>query len=345
MGKKKLNYAAGDDLLLFATPKEAMEESRRRILEDKIRRRQRDERITSAPVVNSPHEQTQQLQQTNSPQLIQRQPLQYRNTQPLPVHQHHPPLPNHLPLGQPNVRSNRPIPPPSNMSQVPILAPTTNEYGGRPIHHALPYVRHSSSSPTSRKSPTPDAPHRVANDPNKDVQIAVQLFNNHDIRKRGRLTAEELQNLLQNDDNSRFCISSIDSLINLFGATRFGTVNQQEFVSLYKRVKIWRKVYVDNDINGSCTISSAEFYNSLQQLEYLIPFEVCEKFFDQFAEFINENNFSKELKFDKFVEALVWLLRLTKVFRNFDSDQNGIAQVHYKDFIEMTLYLGRFLPH
>ncbi|SJM83662.1 related to Peflin [Zygosaccharomyces bailii] len=179
----------------------------------------------------------------------------------------------------------------------------------------------------------------------KNIQIATQLFYNHDVKNKGRLTAEELQKLLQNDDCTHFCISAIDSLINLFGATRFGTINQSEFVSLYKRVKYWRKVYVDNDINGSYTISVSEYHNSLQELGYLIPFEVSERIFDQYAEFINHNFNGKELKFDKFVESLVWLMRLTKCFRKFDENQEGTATIHYKDFIDATLYLGRFLPH
>lgn len=203
------------------------------------------------------------------------------------------------------------------------------------------------SSPSTLNSPATVNTARSSQEvleESKDLQIATQLFANHDIRGKGRLTPEELQNLLQNDDSSHFCISAIDALINLFGASRFGTINQAEFISLYKRVKNWRKVYVDNDINGSFTISVSEFHNSLQELGYQVPFEVSERLFDQYAEFMNQTVNGKELKFDKFVEALVWLMRLTKVFRKFDYGQEGVATIHYKDFIDETLYLGRFLP-
>ncbi|QLL33211.1 hypothetical protein HG536_0E01220 [Torulaspora globosa] len=203
------------------------------------------------------------------------------------------------------------------------------------------------SSPPNLSSPATSGSRSSveAIEDSKDVRIATQLFANHDIKKKGRLTAEELQNLLQNDDNTHFCISAVDALINLFGASRFGTINQAEFISLYKRVKNWRKIYVDNDINGSFTISVSEFHNSLQELGYLVPFEISEKLFDQYAEFMNQSVNGKELKFDKFVEALVWLMRLTKTFRRYDLNQEGIATIHYKDFIDQTLYLGRFLPH
>lgn len=227
---------------------------------------------------------------------------------------------------------NRVKPPPMNAaSATPPMASTSRLPNSPPV----------GSTPSSSGS-------RSSTDmmeENKNIQIATQLFYNHDVRQKGRLTAEELQNLLQNDDSSHFCISAVDALINLFGATRFGTINQTEFVSLYKRVKYWRKVYVDNDINGSYTISVMEYHNSLQELGYLIPFEVSEHLFDQYAEFISTTVNGKELKFDKFVESLVWLMRLTKSFRKYDMNQEGIATIHYKDFIDVLLYLGRFLPH
>lgn len=177
----------------------------------------------------------------------------------------------------------------------------------------------------------------------QDAIVSRKLFQNHDVLKLEYLTSEELQNLLQNDDNSQFCMSSVNALIGLFGVSRIGTVNLHEFTSLYKRVKKWRVVYVDNDCNGSFTISVNEYHNSLRELGYLIPPEITERLFDQYAEYINGKKHAKELKFDRFVESLVWLMRLTKVFRKYDDHQDGIATIHFKDFIDTSLYLGKFL--
>lgn len=226
---------------------------------------------------------------------------------------------------------NRVKPPPMVASSTPPIAPAAR------LPNSPPLVSTPSSGGSRNSGDMMEE--------TKNIQVATQLFHNHDIRQKGRLTAEELRNLLQNDDSTHFCISAVDALINLFGATRFGTINQAEFISLYKRVKYWRKVYVDNDINGSYTISLMEYHNSLQELGYLIPFEVSENIFDQYAEFISSTVNGKELKFDKFVESLVWLMRLTKCFRKYDTNQEGIATIHYKDFIDTVLYLGRFLPH
>lgn len=89
----------------------------------------------------------------------------------------------------------------------------------------------------------------------------------------------------------------------------------------------------------------AEYHKAVQSLGYLIPFEVSEKLFECYAEFFDQPMVSKEMKFDRFVETLVWLMRLTKVFRNYDTKQEGTATIEYKDFIDITLYLGKFLPH
>lgn len=74
---------------------------------------------------------------------------------------------------------------------------------------------------------------------------------------------------------------------------------------------------------------------------YKIPIEVVENLFEQFAEIIGG---SKCLKFDRFVESVIWLIRLTKVFRQFDVENNGVGVIEYKDFIDIVLYLGKFLP-
>ncbi|CAI4063339.1 hypothetical protein SUVZ_07G2950 [Saccharomyces uvarum] len=328
MCAKKLKYAAGDDFVRYATPKEAMEETRREF--DKERQRQQQMKTAQAQPPNT--------RIHSAPIPFQNQYVKNRVES------------GHQPYGSPQNFSPR-------HTKVPPIDPrynnTVQKPAGRPI--PPPPKHYNSASSSSLRIATPPSMHNqpvpVATAPFeskedlRDMQVAVQLFHNHDIKGKNRLTAEELQNLLQNDDNSHFCISSVDALINLFGASRFGTVNQAEFISLYKRVKSWRKIYVDNDINGSLTISVSEFHNSLQELGYLIPFEVSEKTFDQYAEFINRSGTGKELKFDKFVEALVWLMRLTKLFRKFDTNQEGVATIQYKDFIDSTLYLGRFLPH
>ncbi|KAM3163825.1 PEF1-like protein [Lachancea thermotolerans] len=334
MCARRLNYAGGDNLPLYATPEEAMragqqrEQREQREQEERRRRQKRQEQRLPPP---------RNGRVGSAPPAV---PQHYMGPAPGAV-----PVSRYAPIpAAPVVRvpRSRPAPAPAAASMpaaMPVAAAAPLAYSPSPPQPAPAPVPMSAPT-TARNSLESDTQQSF-----KDTQIATQLFQNHDVKQRGRLTAAELQNLLQNDDNSHFCISSVDALINLFGASRFGTVSLTEFISLYRRVKKWRKVYVDNDINGSFTISASEFHNSLQELGYLVPFDVSENLFDQYAEFIDPGKNGKELKFDRFVETLVWLMRLTKVFRKFDTNQEGVATVQYKDFIDATLYLGRFLPH
>lgn len=347
-----------NNMQLYATPEEAMRESKKREEEERRRRQIKydmnggragaypqsiNSRVHSAPT-SSLNNNVPRVQSQGMPQQYPMGALpQQHYIQPQPAHQG-------LPINQ-YVSSNGSRA--SSNGYAPVVPQQPSKSRRVPPQRApqwampSPVLAQNSSSPSGQGVPR-NSMGSIESNPQQDahdVQIATQLFHNHDIRNNGRLTAEELQNLLQNDDNTHFCISSVDALINLFGASRFGTVNLNEFISLYKRVKKWRKVYVDNDINRSFTISVSEFHNCLQELGYLVPFNVSEKLFDQYSEFIDPNKNGKELKFDKFVETLVWLMRLTKVFRKYDDNQEGVATIHYKDFIDVALYLGRFLPH
>ncbi|SCU78126.1 LAMI_0A03532g1_1 [Lachancea mirantina] len=359
MSPKKLNYTGGDNLPLYATPEQAMREGQRR---EELERRRRQKK----------HEQTQG-RSSSQPQLVSHYPqpamipMQNAQIQYVPVHAQPPqrqPLPmqamppqQYVPMNMvpPQVRSDsylahdkQSTPPLSYSPNMNSTAPARRSPPQRkpPVMLAsVPPVSSSPATPGNRDFSRSSVNSVDAGQQNtQDIQIAAQLFSNHDIKNMGRLTAGELQNLLQNDDNTHFCVSAVEALINLFGASRFGTVNLNEFTSLYKRVKKWRKVYVDNDINGSFTISASEYHNCLQELGYLVPYEVSESLFDQYGEFIEPENHVRELKFDKFVESLVWLMRLTKVFRKHDEKQEGVATIQYKDFIDVVLYLGRFLP-
>ncbi|CAL9732145.1 peflin [Monosporozyma unispora] len=356
MCARKLKYAAGDDLMLYATPKESLEASKKeleekerwkRVCEEQerlmklsqeqewLRRNQRGQRFSPPPT--SQQQQQQQNGQADRIRYGNGHGNRIVSAPPAMVPQHV----NNVNVNGYNTRShtsggtispthkkNRPPPIPVRSDGTPII-PNNRSHSSSPVK----LVPNSSSSFKDTSA-------------QRDINIAKQLFHNHDIKRKDRLTAEELQNLLQNDDNSRFCISSIDSIIDFFGQTRFGTINENEFISLYQKIKHWRKIYVDNDINHSFTININEYHNCLQELKYLIPLEISEKLFDQYAEFnINSNLNSKELKFDKFVESLIWLMKLTKMFRKFDSNHKGIANISYKDFIDTTMYLGRFLPH
>lgn len=346
MCARKLKYAAGDDLMLYATPKESLEASKKDLEEKERWKRATEEKERLKKLAEEQEwiRRNQRVQQFPvSQNRYQDDRIRHGASHGNRIVSAPPAMIPQYSTGSPNGYNARPhssgIISPMHKKTRPPPIPTRSDGGPQSITTGN---RSHSTSPVKLASP----PLSKESATQRDINIAKQLFHNHDIKRKGRLTAEELQNLLRNDDNSRFCISSIDSIIDFFGQARFGTINENEFISLYQKIKYWRKIYVDNDINHSLTIDSNEYHNCLQELKYLIPLENSEKLFDQYAEFnINSNLNSKELKFDKFVESLIWLMKLTKMFRKFDSNHEGIANISYKDFIDTTMYLGRFLPH
>lgn len=370
---------------MYATPEEAMKEGKRREEVERRRRQMKygiNPKLQQQPVpVNPSIHHAPSSYSLDSSYQKQSQLPQQRTMMSGYEHGAGPGLQR----SQPRVPSYEQPPAPSRvMAQMPAhngssasmstyAPPQQVYYQSQTAGHPVATVPHSSPQNISIRAPNPPPPRSMQSSSAPQVQyrknqplaassagsiasqesqqeqqdnlIATELFNNHDLKNMGRLTADELHNLLQNDDGSKFCTSSIESLINLFGGSRFGTVNLNEFISLYKRVKKWRKCFVDNDINGSFTLTMAEFHKAVQSLGYLIPFEVSEKLFECYAEYFDQQRLNKEMKFDRFVETLVWLMRLTKVFRKYDLQQEGTATIAYKDFIDLTLYLGKFLPH
>lgn len=369
MCARKLKYAAGDDLRLYATPKESLEASRKETEEEERWKQviEEQERLKKLTEGQNWIRRNQCISYQDSSVRYNGNRIVSAPVSMLPEQLNH----NHNSNGYntsgnfnsvENMENNHSIPPTGQVlaprqhkirpPPIPIRRSNGSTFSASPQHAAFNNnagVRSGVNGDKSRSSSPKKlvSPNAKDSSTERDIKIAKQLFHNHDIKRKGRLTAEGLQNLLQNDDSSRFCISSIESIIEYFGQSRFGTINETEFISLYQKIKYWRKIYVDNDINHSLSINVTEYYNCLQELKYLIPFEISEKLFNQYAEFnINKTNLnSKELKFDKFVESLIWLMKLTKMFRKYDVKHDGVANIAYKDFIETTLYLGRFLSH
>ncbi|CCH58617.1 hypothetical protein TBLA_0A08280 [Henningerozyma blattae CBS 6284] len=362
MGRKRVTYSAGDNLELYQTPEEIVQESEKKKEEEELRRFMQHN-------MKSPHGSNSSLG-TQNPTTLRDDNYSHaspstQSSMNSPHHHHHNhhhshhqmptqnhKIPNDLSHNVKNTKSQSPPPVtfPQQRSRVPPppigIPPSIPSASRKPVASvaSTPAIHNNTNSRHQEMSSIGQNRDAKSTKDAKDTNFAVQLFITHDTRKRGQLTADDLQNILQNDDSSQFCQSTTEALVDLFGVSRFGVVIQEEFVSLYKKVKYWRKIYVDNDINGSHTITMGEFHNSLLEMGYVLPSEVSEKLFDRYARFVNHESDLRAMKFDRFVESLLWLTRLTKVFRKYDANQEGIATIHYKDFIDCTLLLGRFLP-
>ncbi|KAH3898892.1 related to Peflin [Saccharomycodes ludwigii] len=354
MGKKIINYVGGDNLPLYSTPEQSLEESKQQEEEERRRKLkydlyiQKQQQIRRKEILKKQMEAAAAVASSSSASSspVSTSRINSLNSE----------VSNHN--GMPNSPSNKPASvAPYRLSSSNINY--TDSYNGstgsvntnnsdRPLPPPCrtrppPDISNCSTQPHSIQKTSPDTTVAGKNNNSEAVaELATNLFHRFDVKKSGRLSVSDLQKVLQNDDSSPFGFSSVDSLVNLFGVSRFGSLNLNEFIYMYHKIKGWREIYIACDVNLSHTLTVLEFSQAIKDMGYRISVEVIENLFDQFAEY---KDGTKCLKFDKFVESVVWLIRLTKVFRKYDENSNGIAIIHYKDFIDIALYLGKFLPH
>lgn len=157
------------------------------------------------------------------------------------------------------------------------------------------------------------------------------IFDRVDRDRDGRLTADELATALLNNDGTQFQSSTIGLMIRLFDTDGSSTIEFREFYHLWNYLLHWRKTFqrFDQDQNGK--ISFGEYQTALETFGYKLPTDIVLFVFQKFGDFNHSKPMS--LRFDMFVESLVWLLRCTNVFKKFDVQGNGIATIPFQDFV------------
>ena len=87
-----------------------------------------------------------------------------------------------------------------------------------------------------------------------DPQIA-QWFHTVDKQQTGRLTAEQLQQALRNNNYSTFDIQVVHLMVGMFDRDNSRTINVHEFCDLWKYLGQWRKTFDQFDQDRSGNIS------------------------------------------------------------------------------------------
>lgn len=170
-----------------------------------------------------------------------------------------------------------------------------------------------------------------------------QVFDKVDKNKSGKISARELSQALLNFDHTRFQDSAIILMIKLFStgqnsnATPSKHLNFEQFVSLWKHLSAYKKLFIQADTDQSGDISFGEFQKILLQMGYKLNIDLVLHLFQRFS-YKNLDEFDAgttvgKLKFDSFVELLVYLKKLTDVFKKYDKDLKGIATIGFSDFL------------
>jgi Ca2+-binding EF-hand superfamily protein len=157
------------------------------------------------------------------------------------------------------------------------------------------------------------------------------LFDRVDRDRDGKLTENELSIALLNNDGTQFQSSTLRLMIRLFDTDGSGTIEFREFYHLWNYLLHWRKTFQRFDVDQNQRISFGEYQTALESFGYRLPTDIVLFIFQKFGDF--NSNKPMFLRFDMFVESLVWLLRCTNVFKKFDSQGNGIATIPFQDFV------------
>lgn len=170
------------------------------------------------------------------------------------------------------------------------------------------------------------------------------VFNKVDTNRSGKVSAKELSLALLNFDHTRFQDSTVILMIKLFsGSATTSTggaksLNFEQFVSLWKYLSAYKKLFVAADSNKSGDISFGEFQKILEQIGYKLNIDLVLHLFLKFSAKGRDDGFEDglnigKLKFDAFIELLVYLRKLTDIFKKYDKELSGVATINFLDFL------------
>lgn len=177
---------------------------------------------------------------------------------------------------------------------------------------------------------------KVSNKQRLESELRL-TFEKVDKNRSGRISARELSSALMNFDNTRFQDLTVLLMIKLFTtSTSPSGLNFEQFVSLWKYLTAYKKLFVAADVNRLGDISFGEFQRIIEQIGYKLNVDLVLHLFQKFAnkEILDTSSaMVSKLKFDAFIELLVYLRKLTDIFKQYDKDLSGVATINYLDFL------------
>lgn len=150
--------------------------------------------------------------------------------------------------------------------------------------------------------------------------------------RSGAITAVELQKALLNNNWSHSNAETCRLMIGMFDKNRSGTIDVYEFAALWKYVQDWKQCFDGFDRDRSGTIDEGELSQAFTTFGYRLSPQFCNLCVRVF-----DRHNSRTMKFDDFIQCCVMLKTLTDAFRKYDTNQNGVININYEQFLEMVL--------
>lgn len=150
--------------------------------------------------------------------------------------------------------------------------------------------------------------------------------------RNGQITVTELQQALLNGNWSPFNEETCRLMIGMFDRDKNGTIDIYEFSSLWSYIQDWKRCFDSFDLDRSGTIDSNELHQAFQRFGYRLSMNFCQLVIRRF-----DRHAVGTINFDDFIQACVMLKSLTDSFKAKDTEQTGVVNLHYEQFLEMVL--------
>lgn len=157
-------------------------------------------------------------------------------------------------------------------------------------------------------------------------------FKSVDQDNSGAITAMELRQALVNNNWSHFNEETCRLLVGMFDKDRNGTIDINEFVSLWKYIQDWKGCFDRFDTDRSGNIDASELQQALMAFGYRVSMNfctLCTRVFDR--------NSKSSMKFDDFIQCCVMIKGLTESFQRLDAHRTGVVNINYETFLEMAI--------
>ncbi|XP_055686042.1 peflin [Lutzomyia longipalpis] len=159
-----------------------------------------------------------------------------------------------------------------------------------------------------------------------------RIFGVVDRDRSGKINAEELKSALVNGRGQNFSDTACRLMIGMFDQDHSGTIDINEFDRLYTYINQWLNAFKSYDRDSSGHIDEGELSSAFQQMGF--------RFSPDFIKFLvkkSDPQNHREISVDQFIVLCVQIQRFTEAFRQRDSEQKGIIQISFEDFISVAL--------
>ncbi|GJJ75996.1 hypothetical protein EMPS_08354 [Entomortierella parvispora] len=158
-------------------------------------------------------------------------------------------------------------------------------------------------------------------------------FDAVDTDHSGSLSCEELQRALMNGDGwTPFNVETVRMMMNMFDRDGNGSISFNEFIGLWNYIEKWKACFQTYDLDGSGTIDANELQKALRGFGYRLSEETVRLIVTKY-----DVRGHGDISFDNFVQSCVTVQTLTDAFRRIDTDNAGVVQMTYEQFLGLVI--------